>query len=74
MHTHARTQSENRDKDLRHMALYDLNTELQKSDFKLDESSQRQLAEVVLKLLDDTSSDVQGMAVKWCVFALRLHV
>lgn len=47
------------------MALYDLNTELQKESFRIDESSQRQLAEVVLKLLDDSSSEVQGMAVKW---------
>lgn len=67
MFSFRRIQSENRDKDLRHMALYDLNTELQKENFRIDESSQRQLAEVVLKLLDDTSSEVQGMAVKWFV-------
>lgn len=55
---------ENKDKDIRHMALYDLNNELQKDTFKLDESSQRQVADAVLKTLDDTSSEVQGMAVK----------
>ncbi|KAL0485385.1 cullin-associated NEDD8-dissociated protein [Acrasis kona] len=52
------------DKDIRHMAMWDLNNELQKDTLKLDENSQRQLAEIVLKLLDDTSSDVQGVAVK----------
>jgi len=56
--------SENKDKDIRFMALQDLHNELQKETFKLDESSQRQIAEVVLKLLDDSSTDVQGMAVK----------
>jgi len=46
------------------MAMWDLNNELQKDTLKLDENSQRQLAEIVLKLLDDNSSDVQGVAVK----------
>jgi cullin-associated NEDD8-dissociated protein 1 len=56
--------SENKDKDIRHMAMWDLNNELQKDTVKLDEPSQRQLAEVVLKLLDDNSSEVQGAAVR----------
>jgi cullin-associated NEDD8-dissociated protein 1 len=56
--------SENRDKDLRHMAMYDLSQELQKDNVKLDETSQRQLTEVVLKLLNDNVSEVQGAAVK----------
>ncbi len=54
------------------MALYDLNNELQKDTFKLDESSQRQVADAVLKTLDDTSSEVQGMAVKWYVVKKNL--
>jgi len=49
------------------MALYDLSNELQKENLKLDENSQRQLADVVLRLLDDKSSEVQGVAVKWYV-------
>eukprot|EP01027_Heterolobosea_sp_BB2_P027092 GEZU01042303.1.p1 GENE.GEZU01042303.1~~GEZU01042303.1.p1 ORF type:complete len:1246 (-),score=572.27 GEZU01042303.1:103-3840(-) len=56
--------AESSDKDIRHMALYDFHTELQKDNFRLDETSQRQLADMVLKLLGDNSSDVQGMAVK----------
>jgi cullin-associated NEDD8-dissociated protein 1 len=56
--------SENRDKDLRHMAMYDLSQELQKDNVKLDETSQRQLTDVVLKLLNDNVSEVQGAAVK----------
>lgn len=55
---------ESKDKDIRHMALYDLHNELQKENFKLDESSQKQVTDSVLKVLDDTSSEVQGMAVK----------
>jgi len=53
-----------KDKDLRIMALYDLNTELEKESFKFDENTQRSVADEVLKLLDDKSSEVQGMAVK----------
>jgi len=56
--------SENRDKDLRHMAMYDLSQELLKENVKLDETSQRQLTDVVLKLLNDNVSEVQGAAVK----------
>ncbi|KAL9653139.1 hypothetical protein ABK040_006355 [Willaertia magna] len=56
--------AESKDKDLRHMALYDLSNELQKENLKLDETSQRQLADIVLRLLDDKSSEVQGVAVK----------
>lgn len=59
--------ADSKDKDLRHMALYDLSNELQKENLKLDENSQRQLADVVLRLLDDKSSEVQGVAVKWYV-------
>jgi len=46
------------------MAMYDLSQELQKDNVKLDETSQRQLAEVVLTLLNDNVSEVQGAAVK----------
>ncbi len=64
--------SENKDKDIRHMAMWDLNNELQKDTVKLDETSQRQLAEVVLKLLDDNSSEVQGAAVRWYVLSFSV--
>jgi len=46
------------------MALFDLSTELEKPSFKLDESSQRQVCDTVLKLLDDTNAEVQSQAVK----------
>jgi cullin-associated NEDD8-dissociated protein 1 len=55
-----------RDKDFRYMAISDLLTELGKENFKLDAESERK---IVTKLLDivatDSSSDVQGIAVKW---------
>eukprot|EP01006_Ploeotia_vitrea_P018663 TRINITY_DN5030_c0_g1_i1.p1 TRINITY_DN5030_c0_g1~~TRINITY_DN5030_c0_g1_i1.p1 ORF type:complete len:1256 (+),score=241.90 TRINITY_DN5030_c0_g1_i1:44-3811(+) len=52
------------DPDIRHMALYDLHTELQKDGFSMDEPSQKLVEEAVRKLLDDKSSDVQGIAVR----------
>jgi len=56
--------AKSRDKDLRHMALYDLSVELEKPAFKLDDTNQRKVSGLVLELLDDTSNEVQGMAVK----------
>jgi len=47
------------------MALFDLSTELEKPSFKLDETAQRRVSEVVLQLLDDTNAEVQSQAVKW---------
>lgn len=55
---------ESSDRDIRHMALYDLHLDLQKESFRMDDSAQRQLADGVLKRLDDKSAEVQGLAVK----------
>jgi len=52
------------DPDIRQMALYDLLTELQKEAFNLDETNQKIVVIAVLERLDDTSSEVQGIAVK----------
>lgn len=47
------------------MASSDLLTELGKDTFKLDSDSEKRLTQMLLKLLEDRSGDVQGMAVKW---------
>lgn len=57
----------NRDKDFRFMASSDLLTELGKDTFKLDTDSEKRLTQMLLKLLEDRSGDVQGIAVKWYV-------
>lgn len=46
------------------MALYDLLHEMEKETFKLDDTTQKKVADTVIVLLQDTSSEVQGMAVK----------
>jgi cullin-associated NEDD8-dissociated protein 1 len=51
------------DKDERYMATSDLCNELQK-DIKLDANMERRICTSVLKQLDDSSNDVQSIAVK----------
>jgi len=53
-----------RDKDFRYMATSDLLTELQKENFKKDTDSERRIVSTLLKLLEDPSGDLQGLAVK----------
>ena len=48
------------------MATSDLLAELSKETFKPDSDGERKICKCVLKLLNDQSSDVQGLAVKWC--------
>ena len=48
------------------MATSDLLSELSKATFKPDTDGESKLCRCVLKLLNDQSSDVQGLAVKWC--------
>ena len=48
------------------MATSDLCAELQK-DVRIDATMERRICTAVLKQLDDTSNDVQSIAVKWCV-------
>lgn len=66
--------TENRDKDFRYMATSDLLVELQKPAFKPDSDGERKICKCILKLLNDQSSDVQGLAVK-CLAPLvrKLH-
>ena len=60
-----------RDKDYRYMATSDLLSELQKDSFKPDTDGERKICKALLKLLHDQSSDVQGLAVKWCACRQR---
>lgn len=53
-----------RDKDFRYMATSDLLTELQKENFKKDNDSERRIVSTLIKLLEDPSGDLQGLAVK----------
>uniref|UniRef100_A0A7S1PFX6 TATA-binding protein interacting (TIP20) domain-containing protein n=1 Tax=Percolomonas cosmopolitus TaxID=63605 RepID=A0A7S1PFX6_9EUKA len=54
--------SKDDDPDLRSMAMIDLQQEIQKDSFKLDETSQKHLTDVILKLLEDETSKVRGAA------------
>jgi len=54
----------NRDKDFRFMATSDLLNELAKESFKMDADGEKKLTVMILKLLEDSSGDVQGIAVK----------
>eukprot|EP01087_Luapelamoeba_hula_P011790 TRINITY_DN324_c0_g1_i1.p1 TRINITY_DN324_c0_g1~~TRINITY_DN324_c0_g1_i1.p1 ORF type:complete len:1220 (+),score=279.85 TRINITY_DN324_c0_g1_i1:138-3797(+) len=54
----------NRDKDFRYMATNDLANELQKDSFKMDADSEKKICAQLILLLDDSSGDVQGLAVK----------
>ena len=56
--------AENRDKDFRYMAANDLLNELQKESFKPDTDGEKKICRTIVKLLNDQSSDVQGLAVK----------
>ena len=47
------------------MATSDLLAELQKESFKPDTDGEKKICRAILKLLNDSSSDVQGLAVKW---------
>ncbi|XP_062521004.1 cullin-associated NEDD8-dissociated protein 1-like isoform X2 [Corticium candelabrum] len=52
------------DKDFRFMATNDLMSELQRDGIKLDDESERQVVQMLLKLLDDKNGEVQNLAVK----------
>jgi len=59
------------------MATSDLSAELVKETFKLDTESERKVCAMLLKLLlEDSSGDVQGLAVKWyeCSFCYSFSV
>lgn len=50
------------------MATSDLANELAKESFRFDSpASEKQVSEVVLTQLEDTSGDISGLAVKWWV-------
>lgn len=52
------------DPDIRQMVVYDLCTELKKETFILDDTTQCQAVDGVIKLLGDKSTEVQGNAVR----------
>jgi cullin-associated NEDD8-dissociated protein 1 len=47
------------------MAINDLHNELQKPEFVLDSQTEPKIIDAVLKLLLDSNSEVQNMAIKW---------
>jgi cullin-associated NEDD8-dissociated protein 1 len=49
------------------MATSDLLNELENSSFKADGDTERKICHIVLQQLEDTSSDISGLAVKWLV-------
>lgn len=57
--------AQNYDKDERYMATSDLVGELEAVEGVLDASLQGPIRNTVLKQLEDSSADVQSVAVKW---------
>jgi len=53
-----------KDKDFRYMATSDLLNELENENFKADPETERKICAIVLQQLEDTSSDISGLAVK----------
>ena len=47
------------------MAISDLQGQLARPDFKVDDPTERRLCKVVLQQLDDSASDIAGLVVKW---------
>lgn len=50
------------------MATADLEAELKKDTFKMDADSEKKITNMVIKLLEDNSNQVQELVVKWYVF------
>lgn len=49
------------------MATSDLQNELLKDKFQVDDFSERKLCKAILEQLEDVSGDISALAVKWCV-------
>lgn len=49
------------------MATSDLLNELENPNFKTDVDTEKKICQIVLHQLEDSSSDISGLAVKWCV-------
>lgn len=47
------------------MATSDLQNELQKPNFEVDETSEKKLCTAILEQLEDVSGDISALAVKW---------
>ena len=56
-----------KDRDFRYMATSDLLKELEKDSFRVDPDTERKLCAAMINQLEDTSGDITGLAVKWCV-------
>ena len=56
---------DNRDKDYRYMACSDLSNELAKETFACSADEEQKMCESLMRLLGDSASEVQGVAVKW---------
>lgn len=63
---------EDADKDHRYMAVSDLLSEIQKPGWKLSSAGvdASTVCEKIVQRLDDASSDISALAVKWCAAAL----
>ena len=51
--------------DFRYMATSDLQNELAKDSFKVDESVEKRLCTAIMQQLEDLSGDISALAVKW---------
>ncbi len=63
-HVVSASQLSHLDKDFRYMACSDLTEELKRDTFKFDTNSETKVVDSILRLLEDSSGDVQGVAVK----------
>ena len=61
---HLLKQTSNYDKDERYMATNDICTVLTNGDVAIDSRTEKAICSAILKQLDDTSNDVQSIAVK----------
>ena len=53
------------------MATSDLNEMLKDPSWKQDAETERRLCDQIVAQLDDSSSDVSSLAVKWCGYTCR---
>ena len=59
------------------MATSDLQNELLKPSFRVDQNTERRLCSAILQQLQDTSGDISALAVKWyklpCPGRFKIH-
>ena len=55
------------------MATSDLLNELENPNFKTDSETEKKICNIILQQLEDSSSDISGLAVKWCASSGSSH-